>query len=1083
MASSSTDDTSVLPCDDGAVHVGRDRERKVLEEALTDAVSGRGRLVLLTGEPGMGKTRLCEETERDALEREFAVLWGRAWDGGGAPPYWPWTQALRSFLRGSRGRALLESIADIAEDLRPLVPDLGGRRGPAPPPSMQDPAARFRLSDAVVTFLRAATLEQPLLVILDDLHAADPPTLKLLQFVAAESRDLRLLLLATYRDAEVRLSSELSRTLAEIGRLGTVLALPRLESAEIGELMSEASDRRIPQSLARVLHARTAGNPLYALELARYLSQNEASAARAELTVPHTVADTIVGRLDLLSPAARELLLAGSVGGNELDVTVLARLAGLSGNACLSLVDEGVRAGLIAALPNQRFAFSHSLFRDAIYRSLSISRRATLHHAFAEAAEESYAAGLEPRYADLAHHYRAGQSAGGRDKLLRYERLAGQRAAAQLAFEEAASHFTRALEAAGPAGDARERCDLLIELGDVRLAAGDAHASAETFARAAELARALAEPRLLGRIALCLGRKSPTQARSNQTLIELSTEALAALGDAEPALRARLAARLAAELVGSSPAEREKLARGAIALARQVGDPETLALVLLGAYHSLWTVDNLDERLALASEIERIAETLDRPHLVLRGRHTRLLALLEVDDIAGAERDLAACSRLAVELRDPHYQWLAQLHGAMLALLRGRLAEAEELADEAYRLGERSGSAREPRSNHLLFLWRLRKEQGRLGELAPRIEAIVAEAPEHLGWRTMLAQVRLANGQTEAAREIFGAIAAQGWEGVPRDILWLGHMVSLAEVALELREDGTLQRLHDALLPFETRNVIQGRGTVSFGPVALTLGKIAAARGQRPAARAFFERALKSAEQSDSVLFVAHAAQALGQLGDGEQAGRAREAFARAGLSASQPVAAVEPQPAAPAAPSGELRFVLEGDLWHIHGPQGERLLLRDSKGMRYLAELVSRPGREIHVAQLASLYAGDELPPESDAGEMLDVRARTQYRSRIEDLDETITDAERRGDVARLRAARHEREYLAAELARAVGLGGRERRAGAQAERLRQSVTKRIRGAIKKIVDESPAVGKTLDQAVRTGVFCVYEPPVAPDA
>ncbi|MGN6110509.1 MAG: hypothetical protein ACTHU0_35730, partial [Kofleriaceae bacterium] len=371
--------------------------------------------------------------------------------------------------------------------------------------------------------------------------------------------------------------------------------------------------------------------------------------------------------------------------------------------------------------------------------------------------------------------------------------------------------------------------------------------------------------------------------------------------------------------------------------------------------------------------------------------------------------------------------WLARVHAAMLAHARGRLDEAERLGDEARAAGEATGSAFDAHTLHTLLLWGVRRDQDRAAELVPRIEALVAEAPRFTGWRYVLADVRFGAGDLEGARALFRGLV-EGLDAVPRDMLWLGTMVTLAELAVGLGELAAADRLYALLLPFGDRVAVQGRATLLLGPVALSLGRLAALTGRREA-RDHLERARALAGEMPRVLARITAALA-----------------------------------------EGEIRIALRGATWHVSAGAVE-LRVPDSKGMRYLAELVREPGRMVHAAELVRLCGGPAIADEGDAGEVIDDRARSEYRTRLAELDARI--AEGRAP----RAAHDERAYLAAELARALGLGGRTRRVGQRAERFRQSVTKCLRDAIKRIAEQDAALGRRLDQRIKTGRFCCYEP------
>lgn len=1024
--------------------IGRQRECASLDAALARAARSQGSLWLLKGEAGIGKTRLCEEIDRRAHLLGFTTLWGRCWDPD-AEPYAPWVELVKAQL--SRAPALFAELGPLSDGLALLARELSATG--ALPVALHGRARAFHVAESVLALLLAASAASPLVVFLDDLHAADRTSLELLQLVARELRHAPIVVIGTYRGIEARFDEGVRRELVTLGRTATTLALTGLTEEETAILVGDA----LPLSLIAVVHQRSQGNPLFAqelaVEIAAHMERGMLASSTTELPLAPAVSDVIVGRLQHVSPAARHVLEAAAIAGRTFVIPLVAQLCGWNEAGCLAAMEEGLAAGLVAdgGAPDT-FRFVDSLVRAALYREIPPARRAELHLAFAEAVEPRYTAGSEPRYAELARHFAKAPAGAGRERAARYHRLAGERAAAHAAFPEAAKHLSAALQAIdalGAEGNAAEHCRTLVALGNVQVAMGHFDLSAQMFARAAELARPLG-PAVLAQVALELGRMHHTPGQPHTLLVSLCTEALSGLDEREPALRARLHARLSVELMFTAHAdEREAHGRTAIAIARASSDPSLLARTLYSASLSLWTVDNLDERLVLAAELDRAATAAATPALALRASHARVLSQFELDDLAAVEFELARLGRLSRELRDPHYEWLATSHGAALALVRGRLDEADRLAQCARSLADRIEWKGEAEMVWLLQCWRLRREQGRLPELRERAEQALSGGPSwFVDARYVVASIRLACGDRDGTRSLYDELLADGVHAIPRDMRWIGSMVALAELAIAFRDVPTLRELYDVLLPYEPRNAMQGPGAVSYGPVALTLGQIATALERGELARAHLERALECGQRNGSLLVTAHAAACFASLVDA-------------------------PLPA----PSPTLTLVREANLWRV--TFGEKpLWVRDAKGMAYLAELVRRPGESIHVAQLASSLAGEELPVERDAGEMLDARARAEYHSRLETLERALTSADSRGTAESVRA---EIDFLRAELSRAEGLGGRARRALDRNERLRQSVTKRLREAIRKIADQDSAAGMHLSRCVRTGVHCAYCP------
>src|SRR5712691_1499575 len=463
----------------GGVFVGRDRELAALLDCLEGALAGQGQLVLLSGEPGIGKSRLADELSNRARGLGAQVLVGRCWEAGGAPAYWPWVQALRAYVR-SRDRETLcrqlgsgaADVAEIVPEVRELVPDL-----PAPP-SLDPEGARFRLFDATASFLRSAASERPLVLVLDDLHAADMPSLLLLEFVAAELAASGILVVAADRDVDPTLRDPLSSALAELTRRQTtrLISLAGLGEADVENFIQLSAGFEPPTKLVGAIHRETEGNPLFVGEVVRLLASEGrlSDAAAFQLAIPQGVRAVIGRRLRHLPEDCKRLLSAASVLGREFSLDALELVIGLPAHVLLEALDEAIAARAISEVPGapaaaRRLRFSHALIRDVLYDELSPSRRVKLHREIGEALERLYARDPEPHLAELAHHFSEAAAGGDVGKAIDYARRAGERASRLLAYEEAVRLFQLALgtlESKAPADEMR--CGLLLALGDAQ---------------------------------------------------------------------------------------------------------------------------------------------------------------------------------------------------------------------------------------------------------------------------------------------------------------------------------------------------------------------------------------------------------------------------------------------------------------------------------------------------------------------------------------------------------------------------------------------------------------------------------------
>ncbi|MGH3028758.1 MAG: ATP-binding protein, partial [Gaiellaceae bacterium] len=577
--------------------VGRRRELAELTAALDEALVGRGRLVLLAGEPGIGKSRLAEEVSSRARKRGGRVLVGRCWEAGGAPAYWPWVQAVRSYISRTEPAVLRTQLGAGSVDVAQIVPELREILSDLPAlPSLEPEAARFRLFDSMTTFLKNAASARPLVIVLDDLHAADEPTLLLLQFVTRELGDGRLLLVAAYRDVDPTLTDPLTTALTELARepATRTLSLGGLEQANVARFIELASGEAPNQELVATVHEETEGNPLFVGEIVRLLlteGRLDASAA-GEFALPQSVKDVIGRRLRHLSTDCNRILALASVLGREFDLRVLAKVGAVDRDTLLGLLDEAITARVVSELPGAtgRLRFAHALIRDTVYEALTSTRRAQLHRQIGEALEDLRVDDREPYLAELAHHFFEAAPGGDTDKAVEYARRAGDRALALLAFEEAARLYGMALALTE---DRAARCDLLLALGEAQARAGDTPAAKATFREAAGLAETDGLPEQLARAALGYGGRFVWEvSRDDSNLASLLENALTALDAGDSILRVRLLGRLASGPLRDSTFDAERrrsLAVQALEMARRIGESSTLAYALLGymgSHHS-----------------------------------------------------------------------------------------------------------------------------------------------------------------------------------------------------------------------------------------------------------------------------------------------------------------------------------------------------------------------------------------------------------------------------------------------------------------------------------------------------------------
>jgi tetratricopeptide (TPR) repeat protein len=1118
------------------VLVGRDGELAELLAGLDDVIAGSGGVFLLAGEPGIGKSRLAYEAAARARDRGITVAWGRCWEAGGAPAYWAWVQSLRACVRGVGGGELRSHlgagapfVAQIVPEVAEILPDVG------PPPPMSAEGGRFRLFDAVATFLRNAAARQPLMLVLDDLHAADAPSILLLRFVARELGDSRVLVLGAYRDLELDRAHPLTAALAELSREPATrhLRLSGLTEAGVGRLIEETAGVRAGEGVVAAVARYTEGNPLFVGEVVRLLAaegrlERIGDPAGLRAAIPAGIREVIGRRVARLPEECAKVLGLASVFGREFSLPTLEQLSGVPAGELLDILDAGIAARVLTEIPGAPggLRFTHALIRDIVYESIPAGQRLRLHQRAGEVLEAFYRHDLDPHLAELAHHFFQAAPGGDASQGVSYAERAGQRAIALVAYEEAARLFRMALAALGPGqspGEDRARCRLLLALGDALTRMGEREAAKDELRRAAGVARQHGMAEELGQAALAYtGRFTFERGASDRQVITLLEDARAMLPEDAGPLRARVLARLAAALRDQPDRRpRDALSREAVALARRFNDPPTLAYTLAGRGAALYGPDDPQERLAIAEELRAVARAAHDKEREQEGEQHRAQVFLETGRIAEYRQALEAMQRLAAELGEPSARWHANTPRASLALLEGRFADAEALVESALRAGA-SSEPWDAIANSRVQLFALRSEDGRLAEMEPTIRRSVEEFPTRPLFRCLLARLLAELGDDDQLRFVFEPLATDQFAVIPVNndlLLSLGH---LAEVAWLLRDAARGAVLHDLLLPY--RGLVVDTIEWSTGAVDRYLGLAALTAGDLEPAERHLRDALHLNARIGAQPWTARTQADLATLllardqpGDRERAiellaaalGTARRlgmtVFAkRAGGDLARAGGAGHPDRAQPpvagiAATGGATAWSVcrrEGEYWSI-AFAGEAFRLKDVKGLHYLAHLLRHPGREFHVLDLVVAGQGTEVggprtsPARdddlhkarlSDTGPVLDEQAKTAYRARLRELEDDLAEATSCADPVRAARARQEMQFLADELAAAVGLGGRDRKTGSAAERARVNITRAIRAALSRIRAHSPALAGHLDATIHTGTFCSYAPdPRAP--
>jgi tetratricopeptide (TPR) repeat protein len=546
--------------------------------------------------------------------------------------------------------------------------------------------------------------------------------------------------------------------------------------------------------------------------------------------------------------------------GREFGLDALAELSELGRDELIDVLNEAMAERVLDDVPGTsgRLRFGHALIRDTLYDELTAARRMQLHREVGEALEATYATDPEPHLAELAQHFVAAAPTGVRDKAIEYARRAGDRAAGQLAFEEAARHYEIALTLAD---EQLVRCELLLALGDAKARAGDASASKNAFREAAELAERAGLAQHLARAAFGYGgRFAWARASTDPALVPLLERALSTIDERDIQTRVRLLARLAAAgRDDRSGARRARLGDEALQIARQSGDPATLAWAIEGRWIAVEGPTRYLRRegVAVGNELISLGEQIGDREKVFAGHDHRLHCLWVLGDYSGVQVELDALGGLADELRQPAQHWHVGTGRAMLALMEGRFDEAEQLIAETLAIGERAESWNAAVSQRLA-LFVLRRAQGRLAELEDVIRRSVHEYPSLPRFPAALAHLYCELGREGDARATFDELLSRDLARHYRDAEWLFTISLLADPCARLDDLDAAAELYSMLLAYE-RLYAHAPVEASFGSVARALGVLATTLDRRDKAERHFDLAIKVERAMGARPWLAHA--------------------------------------------------------------------------------------------------------------------------------------------------------------------------------------------------------------------------------
>ncbi len=1080
------------------IFVGRERDLDELSSALVQGADGRGRLVLIAGEAGIGKTRLAEEAVARSAEHGYRVVRAGCHEDEGAPPFWLWIQVLRSLIpigAADADRLCGPHRAQVAR----LLPELA-REGD-PELVLDSSEARFRLFDALTRVLRTCTADGPLLLVLDDLHWADHASLAMLRFCAREIRDARIVVVGAYRDTELSAAggsggSPLGELIGDLRRLSESIALSGLGHDEVGRLVAQW--RADAPRLVRAVADETGGNPFFVKEVIRLLAAQGRLDDDVDLVsvpvLPETVRDVIEHHVARLSQPCHDVLEIGAALGHEFRISLLDELSDFDTERIVALVGEALSARVLVEVPTApgTFRFAHALIREAVYEGLGPIRMRRMHQRIALALEQVFARSMDEHAGLLAHHFLRAAPLGQPTKAVYHASKAGEMATRSAAYEQAASHYRDALGVLelGPQ-DAERRCELLVALGDALWRSGDADAARVTFFSAAEAAKAIGAGELLARAALGYGAGVGGQGftfEADETLIGLLEAALRSIDRSMDDVRAQLLARLAVQLYWTGELDRGKeLSLSAIDIAERISDPR----ILLEALYSRLSETDLpltEERARAEKLVGRASDGSDL-ELLFWAHQYRMTILAELGETADVDAAIDTCSRIADELGMPRYRWQVTSWRLGRALMAADLERAERLA------GASIAITSEFQSDTALFvhasqLGTLRWEQGRFDELEPMIAALAQQYPWITATRSTLALMYADAGRLQDAKVIFERLAAGDFAEVRRNPAWIVAVWCLALPCYLERDAARAETLYDMLAPYADRDIVMGGMVVSMGSTKLPLGLLQAAMGNHDeGARLLREAVDRNAATGNECMRVFALRELAAVLLDAGERDAAMphldealeliDAFGLRGLE-TRARSLQDGGSDVPAVVEADA-FGREGETWALTF-RGTTVRLRDVKGLGDIAILLAAPGRDVHVSELVAVSEGSDAGAVAavlhrPADELIDAQAREAYRRRISELQQELDDARDASDLVRAERAKDDLDALTDELAGAYGLGGRPRTAGSDVERARKAVGWRIRDAIRRVEAVHPALATYLRESLQLGTLCTYRP------
>jgi tetratricopeptide (TPR) repeat protein len=1025
-----------------ATFVGRSHELAVLADARKSAASGRRQLVVVTGEAGVGKTWFAEQASGAAERDGFEVIWGRCWPHGGAPALWPWPAVLPA-LAGPAGAELL--AADSGRD-------------------HVDPE-RFARFAAVADLLTKSRAKSPTMIVIDDVHYADESALLLTRFLATALDRLPLVMVLTRRNTPSVSSAAAETLLGELQSGATTVGLRPFDVNDVAALLDAHGQASPDRSAATTLLRVTGGSPLY---LARAVDLGWTGSGPA--TLEHAIAEAVAR----LEPEHRRLLAFTALLGVDGSINEVASIASSSPAEVMDALSAAEAKGLVDLTPNG--CTYHDLVREAALDQFDTTQLLDAH-----ARAATILAGNPER---IAHHALVAAMRSDKDAETAIDacRDAAESLRRGYAYERAADLLGRAVSLAQHRRDLPGRAELLVEHAEAVLACGRLNDARVAFDEATDVAEQAGDPVLLGRAVLGLGGVWVHEYRNAAVrahVLARQRAALMTLPKSERALRARLTVRLAAEGVYEGAAVEDVL--DALNHARAIDDPHALADALSLTHHALLSPEHAAMRLPMAEEQIAAASAAGDGILALFGLLWRTTDLFLLGDPA-AERSLTELRQRSATLGVASTRYIVTCMDVMRLIRAGKFDEAEAATGPCLQEGLEVGDA-DATGYYAAQLLDIRWLQGRDAELADLVTQTLASATlavGEYGFRASAVMVLARDGRVAEARAVLAPMLEIGLVNVPRSSTWLAAMVALVEAAVILNDPWLAGEVADLLRPFVDLPVTVSLGVCCLGSVSSALGLASLLAGDAVTAVSYLEKAVQVNVRIDNrpaaAISRAQLAKSLVARGKQGDLGQARALLTRAigeahamGMTKRVEEWVAQADSLTPSNTPAVLHWS-SGAGWAVQSGN-TRFPLPELVGLDYLARLLEYPDQDLAAVDLvgSAVLAGRQ--------DLLDDTAIDAYRRRVRDLDSAIDDAEANADLTKAQRLKSERDAVADELVRAMGLGGRVRGFATSPERARTAVRKAIKRALDSISEHDPVLGGELSNTITTGTACRYTP------